>query len=367
MSNKKPLSPIDLSIIIPAYNEADSLELAVERIAQQVAGATPAFEIVIVDDGSTDGTAAVAHQLARRHPFVRCIQFSRNFGKEAGLEAGLAHACGQAVLFIDADLQHPPSLIPAMITAWRQGADVVNARKRNRGDEHPAYTAASRVFYRLFEYATGLGFRGASDYKLLDRQVADALLRCPERDRFFRGLVAWVGFHQVDIPFDVAPRAAGTSSWSVLGLFRYSFSNLIAFSSFPLQAVAAVGLVGVALSLLLIMQTAVRFLLGKSLDGFTTVIIAQAAFSSLVLLAVGVLAIYLAKLYDAQKLRPSYIVRNETDRGDRIERDDSMIQAPLDTPGIAAEADTHTPGCATTWPIIEDPPQGSIEAAANAR
>lgn len=367
MNTMNPLAPVDLSIVIPAYNEADNLELAVERIVQQVASALPAFEIVIVDDGSTDQTAAVAHGLARKYSFIRCIQFSRNFGKEAGLEAGLAHARGQGVLFIDADLQHPPSLIPDMIAAWRQGADVVNARKRYRGDEHPAYAAASRAFYRLFEYATSLSFRGASDYKLLDRQVADALLRCPERDRFFRGLVAWVGFRQIDMPFDVAPRAAGTSSWSVLGLFRYSVSNLIAFSSFPLQAVAVVGFLGVVLSLLLILQTAARFLLGRALDGFTTVIIAQAAFSSVILLAVGVLAIYLAKLYDAQKLRPSYIMRTDTDYSAGFSRDACAVPANLDTHGTAAEPTTRALGSVTVKLTTGDQPQGSAEETASPR
>ncbi|CAM2997935.1 glycosyltransferase family 2 protein [Cupriavidus taiwanensis] len=322
--------PTELSVIIPAYNEAASLPLALPRIVSELAQLVSRFEIVIVNDGSSDQTAAVADELAKRHRFVRAIHFSRNFGKEAALEAGLTYARGRGLLFIDADLQHPPALIPQMIRAWRAGADVVNARKRHRGEERAAYGAASRLFYRMFERATGFAFEGASDYKLLDRQVADALLRCPERDRFFRGLVAWVGFHQVDIPFDVAPREAGRSSWSVAGLMRYSLRSLVAFSSLPLQAVAMAGFAGVVLSFLLILQTVARYLSGNALDGFTTVIIAQAAFSSLLLLAVGVLAVYLARVYDAQKQRPSFFVR-DPDAGVRsgtVLRDMEIQPAP---------------------------------------
>ncbi|MBB3007185.1 glycosyltransferase family 2 protein [Cupriavidus alkaliphilus] len=335
--------PTELSVIIPAHNEAASLPLALPRIVSELAQVVSRFEIVIVNDGSTDQTAAVADELARRHRCVRAIHFSRNFGKEAALEAGLAYARGRGLLFIDADLQHPPALIPQMVSAWRAGADVVNARKRHRGEEHVAYAAASRLFYRMFERATGFAFEGASDYKLLDRQVADALLRCPERDRFFRGLVAWVGFRQVDIPFDVAPREAGHSSWSAAGLLRYSLRSLVAFSSLPLQAVAMAGFAGVVLSFLLILQTVARYLAGNALDGFTTVIIAQAAFSSLLLLAVGVLAIYLARVYDAQKQRPSFFVR-DSDEGLRsgIALQDMEIHpAPprVRTPAAACDAD----------------------------
>ncbi|EYS85173.1 glycosyl transferase [Cupriavidus sp. SK-4] len=343
----------ELSVIIPAFNEAASLPAALQCIVNEIAQIVARFEILIVNDGSSDQTATVADELARRHGYVRAIHFSRNFGKEAALEAGLAHARGTGLLFIDADLQHPPALIPQMVRAWRAGADVVNARKRRRGKESRAYSAASRLFYQLFERATGLAFEGASDYKLLDRQVADALLRCPERDRFFRGLVAWVGFRQVDIPFDVAPRQAGRSSWSVFGLIRYSLRNLVAFSSFPLQAVAVGGFVGVMLSLLLIAQTVTRYLSGHALDGFTTVIVAQAAFSSLLLLAVGVLAVYLARVYDAQKQRPSFLVREfnrgaqtaapgATARHDAAQK--QWTDAPAHIPATVAhcDADHHT-------------------------
>jgi dolichol-phosphate mannosyltransferase len=306
--------PLFLSIVVPAYNEAANLDALVEQLSTRALALSDRLEIVIVNDGSRDDTAGKIIELEASYPFVRGIHFSRNFGKEAALEAGLEQAQGDAVLFVDADLQHPPTLIPSMIAEWRAGADVVNARKRDRGTESMLYGAASRLFYRVFSKAAGGDFRGASDYKLIDRQVADAVKQCQERNRFFRGLVAWVGFRQVDLPFDVQPRAMGEASWSTWQLMRYSISNLLSFSSLPLVAVAIAGLSMTAISFLLLMQTLIRYLMGNAQDGFTTVIVSQAAFSGVILLAVGVLAMYVARLYDEQKRRPVYIVRAATRR-----------------------------------------------------
>lgn len=306
-----------LSVVVPAYNEALNLRKAVETLVKEAAPLCDELEIIVVNDGSRDATAETLQQLETECRQLRPINFSRNFGKEAALEAGLEHATGDAVLFIDADLQHPPSVIPSMVQAWRDGADVVNAKKRDRGEESAVYGFCSRLFYRLFSRATGVDFKGASDYKLIDRQVAEAVKQCRERARFFRGLVAWVGFRQTDILFDVQPRAAGESTWSTIGLIRYSISNLLSFSSLPLTFIAVVGLIMSAVSLMLCAETFVRYLLGMALSGFTTVIISQAAFSGAVLLAVGVLAIYVGRIYDEQKGRPLYIVRQKSIRDDR--------------------------------------------------
>lgn len=306
-----------LSIVVPAYNEAANLRNAVETLVKEATSLCDDLEIIVVNDGSRDDTVNRLRELEEEYRQLRPINFSRNFGKEAALEAGLEHASGDAVLFIDADLQHPPSLMPSMVQAWRLGADVVNAKKRDRGEEKAVYGFASKLFYRLFSQVTGVDFKGASDYKLIDRQVVDAIKQCSERARFFRGLVAWVGFRQTDILFDVQPRAAGESTWSTIGLIRYSISNLLSFSSLPLKFIAVVGLIMSAVSLLLSVETLVRYLLGRSLSGFTTVIISQAAFSGAILLAVGVLAIYVGRIYEEQKGRPLYIVRQKSVRDER--------------------------------------------------
>ncbi len=320
-----------LSIVVPAYNEAENLPVAVATLLAEASPYCGEVEIIIVNDGSKDATAAVMNSLQDQYTQLRCINFARNFGKEAALEAGLEHAKGDAVLFIDADLQHPPSLMPEMIDAWCKGADVVNAKKRDRGEESAAYGYASKLFYRLFSRATGVDFRGASDYKLIDRQVVEAIKQCRERDRFFRGLVAWVGFRQVDVLFDVQPRVAGESTWSTYGLIRYSISNLLAFSSLPLTFIAVAGLVMSLVSVILCVETLVRYMLGASLSGFTTVIISQTAFSGVILLAVGVLAIYVGRMYDEQKGRPLYIVRQDSvrDRNPSDQRLPEQAQSPM--------------------------------------
>lgn len=305
-NNKCPF----LSVVVPAYNEAANLPTSIAMLLEQARPQCGKLEIVVINDGSRDETAQVLDQLAAKYHEVQPVHFSRNFGKEAALEAGLERAAGDAVLFIDADMQHPPSLIPEMINAWSNGADVVNARKRDRGKEKFLYGIASRLFYRLFAKAAGVDFKGASDYKLVDRQVVDAIKACQERARFFRGLVAWVGFHQTDVLFDVQPRVAGESAWSTYSLVRYSLRNLITFSSLPLTSIAIVGFVMAALSMVLCLQTLIRYLMGDSLSGFTTVIIFQTVFSAAILFAIGVLAIYVARLYEEQKGRPLYLVRN---------------------------------------------------------
>ncbi|MEM5422958.1 glycosyltransferase family 2 protein [Paraburkholderia ferrariae] len=309
MTNGNSKCPL-LSIVVPAYNEAVSLPTTVAVLLEQARPQCEKLEIIVVNDGSKDETAQVLDQLAAKYQEVQPVHFSRNFGKEAALEAGLERAVGDAVLFIDADMQHPPSLIPEMIDAWCKGADVVNARKRDRGKEQFLYGIASRLFYRLFAKAAGVDFKGASDYKLVDRQVVEAIKACQERARFFRGLVAWVGFRQTDVLFDVQPRVAGESAWSIYGLVKYSLRNLITFSSLPLKSIAIVGFVMAALSMVLCLQTFARYLMGNSLSGFTTVIIFQTVFSAAILLAIGVLAIYVARLYEEQKGRPLYLVRN---------------------------------------------------------
>lgn len=302
-------APVEVSVVVPAFNEGDNLAPLVDALARILGQCTATFEIVIVDDGSRDGTDAVLSELSGRFAFVRPLRLSRNFGKEAAMGAGLQDACGDCIIFIDADLQHPPELIPEMLSRWRAGADVVNAVKRNRGRESLFYRAFSGTFNRIMSSAIGTDIRNASDYKLIDRQVASALLACPERNRFFRGLVAWVGFREENLLFDVQERNAGTSKWGLLSLARYSLRNVVAFSSLPLIGVAYAGFFVVLMGMLLLLQTLYNYASGHALSGFTTVIVVQILLSGMILFGLGIIAIYIARMYEEQKSRPLFLIR----------------------------------------------------------
>jgi dolichol-phosphate mannosyltransferase len=298
-----------LSIVLPVFNEAEIIRDCVREVAQQLESAGVSFEIVCVDDGSSDATAEILEQVSRGDPRVVAVHFSRNFGKEAALSAGLEVARGQAVLLMDSDLQHPPSLIPQLIQRWREGFDVVEAVKDDRGQESWLYKTSASTFYGMMGQAVGRNLRGSSDFKLLDRQVVDALLEFPERRRFFRGLVAWVGFRVSRVPFQVQERRAGRTKWSNRALVGYSIGNLVAFSSAPLRVVAYAGFLTVAAAGLLALETLSYWFSGKAVSGFTTVILVMLFLCGLILVSLGAIAIYVASIYDEQKARPLFVVR----------------------------------------------------------
>lgn len=303
----------EISIVIPAFNESANLGVLVDRLLSSLQLLHCTCEILIVNDGSTDTTAQTLANLERQHPSVRAIHFARNFGKEAALDAGMRGSTGLAVLFMDADLQHPPELLAQMVHAWRQGAHVVNAIKRRRGAEPLLYRWCAKWFNLGMSASLQLNMAGASDYKLLDRRVVQALLDCPERVRFFRGMVAWVGFQQENITFDVAARHAGESSWSTPALVRYTLRNLLAFSSAPLYWVAVTGLAMAVLSFAMFVQTLYTYFFTGAAVGFTTVISLQVMLGGVVLSALGIIAAYLALIYEEVKRRPMYVINAPDD------------------------------------------------------
>ena len=302
----------EFSVVLPMFNEAPNVSRVLESIVAQLDGLGRSFEIICVDDGSSDDTPSLVAHAARIDPRIVPVCLSRNFGKEAALAAGLDSSSGQAVIFLDADLQHPPGLIPDLIERWDAGFEVVEAVKAKgagRGSEGMPYRLAAECFYRLMGDTAGERLHGSSDFKLIDRQVVDALARLPEHHRFFRGLVAWVGFRVARIPFHVSPRSDGSSKWTVAQLARYAMRNVISFTSTPLRLVAWLGLVTLVLDGLLGVQTFWNWWRGVAITGFTTVILTVVGLGGLILLSLGVIAAYLAQMYDEQKRRPVYIVR----------------------------------------------------------
>jgi len=299
----------EISVVLPVFNEEEIIHESLAEVLEVLEKARLSFELVCVDDGSSDGSGELLDREAEADPRIVAVHFSRNFGKEAALSAGLEAARGRAVVLMDADLQHPPSVIPQMVEHWRQGAEVVEAVKEDRGKESLPYRLMARTFYLLMGRTAGESLRQSSDFKLLDRQVVDAVLACPERRRFFRGLIAWVGFQAVRIPFQVQPRRGGRTKWSRQALVAYSIRNLVAFSSMPLRVVALAGIATVGAAALLAVETLYTWYAGRAVSGFTTVILVMLFLCGLILLSLGVIAIYVASIYDEQKGRPPFVVR----------------------------------------------------------
>ena len=230
---------VELSVVVPVFDEAPGIRAALDALRAVLDGLGRPYEIVCVDDGSSDGSAELLDAMALEDERIVAIHFSRNFGKEAALHAGLEAARGEAAIFLDADLQHPPELIPLMVELWaEQGYEVVEGRKRRRGRERVSYRLLAGLFYRLLGSATRADMLGASDFVLLGREAMDALRRLPERTRFFRGLVHWIGFRTTQVEFDVSPRHTGGSAWRLFPLLRYGVDSVLSFTTVPLLLIA---------------------------------------------------------------------------------------------------------------------------------
>jgi dolichol-phosphate mannosyltransferase len=298
-----------ISLVVPAYNEEEIIFDNLLAILKAAEGKDHVLELVAIDDGSRDGTAAEIERASHADQRIRLVSFTRNFGKEAAIHAGLAEAKGEAVVVLDGDLQHPPALIPQMIAFWRQGLYVVEAVKADRGNEAMHEGLFARAFYALFRQFAGLDIAGHSDFKLLDRTVVDAYLAFPERNRFFRGIIGWARYPSAQIPFSVPERAGGGSQWSKLKLLRYAINNITGFSSLPLKLVSYVGAVTLAFGFVIGVLSLVQKLEGKALDGFTTVNLLIIIIGGAIMLSLGIIGHYVARLYDEVKGRPPYIVK----------------------------------------------------------
>lgn len=297
-----------LSVVIPAYNEEKLIAPAVERVGGVLRGAGIPYELVFVDDGSADGTWEEIEKAARGDGCVRGVSFSRNFGKEAAIFAGLESAAGACCAVMDCDMQHPPEKLPEMYALWQQGWEVVNGVKTSRGQESGLHTFAARTFYKIMSKSVRIDMNRASDYKLMDRRVVDTLLGLTERKTFFRALAGWVGFRATEVEFSVEERTQGKSHWSTLSLFRYAFSNIASYSSAPMQIVTVLGVVTLLFSLVLGVQTLVRWCMGRAADGFTTVIIVLLLTGSILMISLGIIGYYISEIFIELKARPRYLV-----------------------------------------------------------
>jgi len=302
-------SGIILSVLIPVHNEGDQIAENLSLIYAEALKVGLPMEIIAIDDGSTDKTWQALQSTVEHIPVLKALRFSRNFGKEAAICAGLACSSGQACVVIDSDLQHPPELISEMVRLWRdEHWDIVEGIKKTRGTEPVINRIGARFFYRTVSGLSGYNLHGSSDFKLLDRKVIDAWLDMRERNTFFRGMVSWLGFRRKQITFSVPRRRLTQSRWSFLGLFRLAVVAITAFSSLPLQAVTMLGGLFLFCAIVFSVYALVLYFAGLAFPGFTTVIVLELLIGGVLMISLGVIGTYIAQIYQEVKYRPRYVI-----------------------------------------------------------
>ena len=297
-----------LSVIIPAYNEEKLISKTASVIDGILCGANIDHELMFVNDGSRDGTWSEIEKQASIYNTVRGVCFSRNFGKESAIFAGIAQCRGDCAVVIDCDLQHPPEKIVEMYRLWEQGYEVVEGVKTDRGRESGFHRFAARSFYEIMSNAVGFDMSRASDFKLLDRKAINVLLNMNEKNAFFRALSSWIGFKSTQVEYEVRDREEGESKWSTKALFKYALTNIASFSSAPMQIVTILGIVVFIVGLASTIEALISYARGMAQAGFTTVIILQCLTGSFIMIGLGIIGFYISKIYDEVKGRPRYII-----------------------------------------------------------
>ena len=327
MADRNP----QVSVVFPVYNEEGNLELLRQQVRDSLLDVGVSYEMVFVDNGSNDGSLDVIKSLCRQDPRIRYICLSRNFGHQGGLFAGLSYARGEAIITMDADLQHPPSLLPEMVRLWQQGAEVVYTTKRNY---HLSVFKGwqVRLYYWILSKISGLKLSfGQSDFRLLDRKVADVLLQIPEYRKFLRGMVDWIGFRQVGLDYDVGERYSGETRFSYKALISFALDGILAFSTLPLRWMIGVGVMIASVAILYAVSALILGLLrlvgiGAELPpGWATLAAAISFFGAVQLVAIGVLGEYIGRTYEQTKGRPVFIVRETSDSPARKRSEDRGI------------------------------------------
>ncbi len=308
-----------IDIIIPCCNEAENITYIITEIDRYIKNLNYKYEITFIDDGSTDGTYNKILESAGAREDIRVIKLSRNFGKESALRAGIELCDADAAIIIDGDLQHPPYLIPSLIAEWERGANVVDAVKIRRQKENILIKYLSISFYNLMNSLTNMDFAGSSDYKLIDRKAIELLKTLNEKNRFFRGLTNWIGLQHCKIEFKVEDRKSGKSKWGLTKLIRLSLDAITSYTSKPLHIVTFLGLFTLLFSIVLGLQTLYMKIYGHAVSGFTTVILIVLLLSSIIMISIGILGMYLSRIYDEVKNRPIFIIEEYRKAGETKE------------------------------------------------
>ena len=300
-----------LSVIIPAYNEEKCIRRAYTEIQSLLTENNIEGEFIFVDDGSRDLTYEVINELSGEKENITGLHFSRNFGKESAISAGLVAADGDCAVVIDCDLQHPPEKIIEMYRLWEQGYEIVEGIKKERGQEKKMHSMGAKLFYSVISRMAGFDMANSSDFKLLDRKVIDVLNKMPERG-FFRAISYWVGYKKATVEYDVKKRVDGESKWSTRGLIKYALSNITSYSTAPMQIVTALGIVMLVISVIFGVWALIDKIIGRALEGMTTVIIITIFIGSIIMISLGIIGYYIARIYEEIKGRPKYIISSTT-------------------------------------------------------
>lgn len=315
--NSRAATTPSISCVMPAFNEATNLAVVLPQTLAALRRLSPQVELIVIDDGSQDDSASVMQGLCATHAELVYLKLSRNFGKESALTAGLAEARGDVVVQMDADGQHPTSLLPEMLSKWQQGADVVYAVRKSRSDQSALQAGLIGLFYKLINWGNHIEIpANAGDFRLMDRQVVNALKAMPERHRFMKGLYAWVGFTCTALDYEPLPRADGLTKFGLGGSFSLALTGMVAFSTAPLRLLAWLGLLLAVAALgyggWVVLE---YFMWGISVPGYATLVVGMMFLSGIQLLGLGILAEYVGRIYDEVKRRPSYIVARRSGAG----------------------------------------------------
>ena len=297
-----------LSVVLPAYNEEQMIKKTSQVVGDLLEKEQIPYELVFVNDGSKDHTWEKILELKEERAHIKGVCFSRNFGKEGAVFAGISQAEGDCIAVMDCDLQHPPETLIKMYRLWEDGYQVIEGVKASRGRESFIHKMFAKTFYSIISDATGIDMSRASDFKLMDRHAAEEFLTLTERNVFFRALSSWVGFKTTYVEFDVQEREAGESKWSFKSLVRYAVNNITSFSAAPMQIVTFFGVVFFVFAVLLGIQSLYMYFSGHAVAGFTTVILLLLLVGSILMFSLGVIGYYIAKIYDEVKMRPRYII-----------------------------------------------------------
>lgn len=347
-------SDIDISVVVPVFNEADNIAPLLARLKPVLDALVTRWEVVFVDDGSRDATMVRVREAHAADARIGVVSLSRNFGKEIAIAAGLDHARGRAVVIMDADLQHPPETIPALVAKWREGFVMVYAQRTDRLGESALKRGFARLFYRLFDAfgETGLP-EGAGDFRLIDRRGVEALRAMGERSRFSKGLYAWIGYPSVGVPYEVGERLYGDTKWSFRKLFRFAFDGITSFSIVPLKVATYTGLLISVISIGTALVFAIRTLLyGTDVPGFPSLIVSVMFFSGIQLIFLGVIGEYVGRIFAEVKRRPLYLV------GERLGED---VPLPADRTMLPSDErkTSRAPSPARKAPAKNKPSSGS--------